>query len=318
MKIITRERIALLMFFSLLSLSLVSFVVYLNVGHNWNVAATAINDASGEMEGYTVILYEGVYNPEIKHESEILPSSINETSNESSNALNHSESSESSENEASNTSSGAFVYPINPEVQEKFKEIYAGSNLGFSKNENEQSFINSLRKDLLLGKNYKYSEPSQFEKTVDTIDPLKKKTWVSLQAVRADYVKKGACVLTLDVQNPQQYDYGMIVRCGGRSYGILYVDSLVKKDIEIYQKYIKRLKDNDVDFVVLIVPEMKYVRNLMGESMVISLNDDGLFSMGETHHGVFCVDSAERGKATAIFVSPQSVLSAKDILKNPV
>ena len=33
---------------------------YILVGHNWNQAATHIDDMVGSMDGYTVIVYEGV------------------------------------------------------------------------------------------------------------------------------------------------------------------------------------------------------------------------------------------------------------------
>jgi hypothetical protein len=36
---------------------------YLVAGHSWNYAATRIDDAAGEMEGYNVILYEGTAVP---------------------------------------------------------------------------------------------------------------------------------------------------------------------------------------------------------------------------------------------------------------
>ncbi|MCH4184103.1 MAG: hypothetical protein LKF61_01305 [Eggerthellaceae bacterium] len=55
-----REKIALVVFLVLVVLTLLGGVVYLNVGHNWNVTASSIDDAAGSLEGYTAILYDGV------------------------------------------------------------------------------------------------------------------------------------------------------------------------------------------------------------------------------------------------------------------
>ena len=55
----SREKIALFIFFCLILIGLGGTIAYLNVGHSWNVAASNIDDATGDMAGYTAILYEG-------------------------------------------------------------------------------------------------------------------------------------------------------------------------------------------------------------------------------------------------------------------
>lgn len=55
-----REKIALAVFFGLIILGFCSLVGYLMLGHSWNVAATNIDDATGSLKGYTVIVFEGI------------------------------------------------------------------------------------------------------------------------------------------------------------------------------------------------------------------------------------------------------------------
>ncbi len=45
---------------------------YIHLGHSWNLAASSIDDATGTMDGYAVVLYEGT----IPEDSDTLPSSI--------------------------------------------------------------------------------------------------------------------------------------------------------------------------------------------------------------------------------------------------
>jgi len=54
-----REIIALMLLIVLLVAGLGVMVWYLFIGHNWNVAATELDDTFGELDGYTVIAYEG-------------------------------------------------------------------------------------------------------------------------------------------------------------------------------------------------------------------------------------------------------------------
>lgn len=58
-----REKIALIVFAVLVVGVIAGGITYINVGHNWNVAATTIDDATGTLDGYTAIVYDGVTMP---------------------------------------------------------------------------------------------------------------------------------------------------------------------------------------------------------------------------------------------------------------
>lgn len=58
-----REKIALVIFIGLILLTTLGAFAYLTVGHNWNVAATSIDDAAGSMDGYTAFVYPGTLVP---------------------------------------------------------------------------------------------------------------------------------------------------------------------------------------------------------------------------------------------------------------
>ena len=55
----TREIVALVMLALLGLIVLAAMVWYIFIGHNWNIAASNIDESIGQMDGYTVILYEG-------------------------------------------------------------------------------------------------------------------------------------------------------------------------------------------------------------------------------------------------------------------
>ena len=59
----TREIIALVLLALLGLVVLAAMAWYIFVGHNWNIAASHIDESVGQMDGYTVILYEGLTLP---------------------------------------------------------------------------------------------------------------------------------------------------------------------------------------------------------------------------------------------------------------
>lgn len=59
----SREKIALVVFVALIVFVIGGGIWYLNVGHNWNTVGTTIDDATGSLEGYTAIVYDGVRPP---------------------------------------------------------------------------------------------------------------------------------------------------------------------------------------------------------------------------------------------------------------
>lgn len=61
----TREIIALILLIVLAIAGVGAFSWYILVGHNWNEAASNIDDHVGDMGGYTVVLYEGVVPTEV-------------------------------------------------------------------------------------------------------------------------------------------------------------------------------------------------------------------------------------------------------------
>ncbi|MEG0619743.1 MAG: alcohol dehydrogenase [Raoultibacter sp.] len=116
----SREKIALFIFFCLVLVGLGTTVAYLNVGHSWNVAASNIDDAAGDMEGYTAILYEGTAKPPVKEEAKTTkpPSKIKAAAD----AETGSEAAAETEAEAEVETEGVPILNANAADQEKEKE----------------------------------------------------------------------------------------------------------------------------------------------------------------------------------------------------
>ncbi len=61
---LTRERIALVVFFVLVVTGACLLLSYFATGRSWSVAATAVDDSMGQLESYTALVYNGVAEPD--------------------------------------------------------------------------------------------------------------------------------------------------------------------------------------------------------------------------------------------------------------
>lgn len=217
----SREKIALLVFIALAVLGLCGLCWYLFAGHSWNVAASTIDDTVGEMDGYTVIVYEGTAAPELQNEE------------------------------------GAHEADIPPLVSNDEKDA------------------------------------------------------VDIAALRQDYRDKGAHVLELDAVNPARYREGTILKCGSKRIGVMYVGASTTQ-LEVAQ-CMESFNDASVDFTVVITPDRWKVQRISGIDIVICTENEDLIASGQTQDGTFYVDAPEKGNAGVVLISPNNVVSAKEV-----
>ena len=137
------------------------------------------------------------------------------------------------------------------------------------------------------------------------------KTLVTVDKTKDSYEEKGATVFSLDVEHPERYEEGTILKKGSHRFGVFSVSTpRPLKEIEKQVAYFSKYK---VDFIVVITPAKSYVEHVKDIDIVVSTQDEDLFVMGETIDGTFFVDAPVRGSVGAILISPSNVVSAKVI-----
>ncbi|MEG0417156.1 alcohol dehydrogenase [Gordonibacter sp.] len=293
MSVISREKIALVVFAGLIVLSLLGFGWYLLAGHSWNVAASNIDDTFGSMEGYTAIVYPGTKPPAEKTADAADSESL--VGSNAAGALpgktGASESAGSGAASASGTgvagtAAGAGSTPLGDEAD---AEDGSGTPEGTaaSSDGDEQA---TASKEGTLGSSSK-KEPL-------TVDEAKE-----------NYESKNATVFALDTADLERYSEGTILKKGGHRFGVFSVTGPVSSIV--LDKQIAYFKRHKVDFIVAITPDKSYFEGASGLDIVICTGDEGLFVMGETQNGTFYVDTPELDRVGAILISPSNVVSAK-------
>lgn len=341
----SREKIALIVFLVLAIGTGCILFGYVFAGHSWNVTASNIDDAFGNMEGYTAIVYEGTIEEE--ESAAQSPASAASAANGSASSKNAgdgqapaSSSSSSDGNQASASSSKNSQ--ASSAASSSDKQV-ASSRATSSENSASPTSVSAQGTDSVDRGVSTTSEPVAAEGSASegvvgestakegvsatvspggTLDsqassaaPLaghkKEKEPVALSDVDELYQAKGANVISLHTADPSAYEEGTILKRGGKRYGIFSVTREYSR-ILIDEK-VKYFTDQKVDYVIALCPEESYLKNAENIDIVITTADSTISSMGESRNGAFYVSTPKIGSVGAILISPSNVVSAKTI-----
>lgn len=347
----SREKIALIVFLILaIGMGCILFG-YVFAGHSWNVTASNIDDAFGNMEGYTAIVYEGT----IEEEESAAQSSASATSaaNGSANSKNagdaeslpgdskagdgQASASSSSSSDGNQASASSSENSQASSAASSSDKQTVSSQGGSSVNTASPTSVSAQGNGSVDQGVSTASEPvaakgSASEGTVgqgvsaavspgapefqaNSAAPLaghkKEKEPIALSDVDALYRGKGANVISLHTNDLSTYEEGTILKRGGKRYGIFSVTREYSR-ILIDEK-VKYFTDQKVDYVIALCPEESYLKNAENIDIVITTADSTISSMGESRNGAFYVSTPKIGSVGAILISPSNVVSAKTI-----
>lgn len=319
----SREKIALIVFLILaIGMGCILFG-YVFAGHSWNVTASNIDDAFGNMEGYTAIVYEGT----IEEEESAAQSTASAASaaNGSQASASSSENSQapsaasSSDKQVASSQGGSSVNSASPTSASA--QGTGSVDQGVS-TASEPAAAEGSASEGVVGESTAGEGVSATASPDGTLDsqaspaaPLaghkKEKEPVALSDVDALYQDKGANVISLHTADPSAYEEGTILKRGGKRYGIFSVTREYSR-ILIDEK-VKYFTDQKVDYVIALCPEESYLKNAENIDIVITTADSTISSMGESRNGAFYVSTPKIGSVGAILISPSNVVSAKTI-----
>lgn len=333
MSVQSREKTALIVFAGLILLSLGGFITYILAGHSWNVAASNLDDTFGSMDGYTSIVYEGVVEP-VKSSTSSSATGSGATgssttgsgtaggdtagssvagSGAAGSSLDESDAVDSDATESSLTGSSAVgsdstgssatdsdSTDIDATDTDSASQSAAATNsLAANGEAMQDDSVNSA------SPNTTNSSSSSTVKSGET------KKSITLAEVQESYEEKGATVFALDTTSLEKYSEGTILKKGGHRFGVFSVTKVTPT--RVLEKQVKYFTDHEVDFIVVMTINKAFVEGLEGVDIVLSTQDEELFTMGETKDGTFFVDAPEKGLVGAILISPSNVVSAKTI-----
>ena len=319
----SREKIALIVFLILaIGMGCILFG-YVFAGHSWNVTASNIDDAFGNMEGYTAIVYEGTIEEEesaaqstASAASAANGSQASASSSENSQASSAASSSDKQVASSQGGSSANSASPTGASAQGT-GSVDQGVSIASEPAAAEGSASEGVVGESTAGEGVSatVSPGGTLDSQASAAAPLaghkKEKEPVALSDVDALYQDKGANVISLHTADPSAYEEGTILKRGGKRYGIFSVTREYSR-ILIDEK-VKYFTDQKVDYVIALCPEESYLKNAENIDIVITTADSTISSMGESRNGAFYVSTPKIGSVGAILISPSNVVSAKTI-----
>ncbi len=280
----SREKVALAVFAGLIIAFICVVIIYIVVGHSWNVAAARLDDSLGSMDGYTAILYDGVEHPE---EATTKDSKKSDTSGDESTA---SGSKSSSSSASDTTSKGDEASSPMSDESSSSKDKSSSSSSASSSSSSASSSSSSK---------------SSSSSAQETTEPI------YADEVQADYEEKGANTLVLDSSDLAYYERGVILTRGDERFGVIGVRK--SSDMSDIKEQLSWFKKRKVNYIIALTDNLKRVNKLSGIDIVISTKDESSLTVGKNVKGMYCVKAPEEGNVGAVIISPSKVVSSKVI-----
>ena len=300
----SREKIALIVFLVLAIAAGGVLFGYIFAGHSWNIAASNLDDTFGNMDGYTVIAYEGT----LEEESASVPDDASGKTSKPESAASESSGAEKT-TETGAASSDDEKLSLSDSLKQSTASSAADAAKADASGADAKADAPGATGKTAAGESDAASQ--QDSSPAPLAGHKKEKADVSLSDVESTYKDKGASILVLDTVNPGTYSEGTIVKRGGKRYGIFSLEAETSR-ILVDEK-VKYFTEQDVDSVIAIVPDASLLKGTEGIDIVVSTDDPDASKMGETKNGVFFVAAPTKGSVGAILISPSSVVSAKTI-----
>lgn len=268
---------------------------YILVGHNWNQAATHIDDMVGSMDGYTVVVFDGV----IKR-----PKEADDDSQAIAKSSGGSSSSSTTAGEGRAEQQAASSLPSSGSSQDE-----VGDNR--NKPEPEPSMGSSDSKGATPEESGASGakEPSSGSRSGE-----KNRVVVRAQAVAASYEEKGAQTLLVDMKSLWKYEEPMILKRSGKRIGVFSSSGQYRRHVTSVRAKVRYLQRHSVDFIIALADDRSMLSDKIdGVDLLLLAKGGGLPGRGGYRGNMFCVDSPYIGEAQSVIISPSNVMTSQTV-----
>lgn len=287
----TREIIALVMLLILGIGVACAMAWYILVGHNWNQAATHIDDMVGSMDGYTVVLFDGV----VKKPK----NSTKEYQEESKTPVAKSDAASTESSKADESSSDVAV---------SASASQAASS--------ESSKADKSSSDVAVSASAPQAAPSSESSTGSGsgLSTKRRISTVSAKRLAASYEEKGASTIIVDMKSLWKYEEPMILKRSGKRIGIFSSAGQYRRHVTSVRAKVRYLLNHKVDFIIVLGDDRSMLTDkIIDANLLLLAKGGGLPGRGDYRGSLFCVDSPYIGEAQSIIISPSLVMTSRTV-----
>lgn len=324
-----REKKTLALFAAIMLFGFSCICAYVFFGHNWNFAVSQFDDTFGDMESYTVILYEGTVVPseddpqgfELTLDGSAIPSAAAKAAVQAtkpdSQKPSAGEAKEGSADESAATdkpegsSADSSTDETTPgEADASVKEPIDREEVADSEAaEQTPSFARRIARKLGSIFNLNTDTAASEEETEEVEDdPIINEAIdvSSIDKAAESYQRKNAVAFVLDSHHLDLYQDGMVLDNGGKRIAVFSVTSI--QSLLSLQEKVDYLKSMNVDMTIAMVDEVPRVAGVEGLDMVIRCNEKEPLEWDSNGKGRYMTFAPAEGTVAATIISPSNIV----------
>lgn len=291
-----REKNALLLFAALALFGIACIAAYVFFGHNWNFAVNRFDDTFGDMESYTVLLYEGTIDPEAEDpdhpESATFVLSLTMPGDE----------------EEDTEKAASFKEGDSPDEEaEDSESVKEGEETP-----SQPTLTQRIRHRLSMFFNMDTdSEASEQEAEQVMDDPIvsEEVEGTSIDEVAQSYESKNAIAFVINTADPQFYEEGIVMERSGKRIAVVGVHSMVS--VASIQDKVDWMRELNASMVVAVVDEVPRIAGVQGIDVVIRANSTVPKNWDFVVPGRYITLAPVQGTVAATIISPSNIVTSK-------
>ena len=313
-----REKIALIVFAMLVVVASVVLIGYFSTGRSWTIAATFVDDTVGEMDGYSVILFNGVVEPDIDADDDSKTRALNSSSGAAASSTLDGQTPSSSEERS-------ITDPDNGPVEEisQGQDLQAEALL-----ETKDGLIQD--DSVLRGDGVSSGSDIASQSPNALLDPAHSVGLRILamypRAINAEYdgvfvsdvsdlyERKGASVISLNLSDLEHYNDPMVLSSGSKKIGVFSIESYKgKQEMSAIEQ---DMADQGANVVVCITPRLALISDYDAIDVVIlttPIEQQSQFYRSKVGGDTFVVQAPERGDVGLVILSSNDIPSSRVI-----
>lgn len=293
-----REKNALVLFAALALFGIACIAAYVYFGHNWNFAVSRFDDTFGDMESYTVLLYEGTIDPEAEDpshpESGTFVLSLSTPSEDEAEA-------EKKAVAAAATGSSEESDAVGEQSLEKGEDASSQPTLTQRIRRKIETFFNMDTDSVASDQ-----EAEQVKEDPVISDEIE---GTSIDEVAESYESKNAIPFILNTSDPLFYEEGVVMERSGKRIAVLGVHSMVS--VASIQSKVDWMRALNASMVVAIVDEVPRIAGVQGIDVVVRASTTIPKSWDFAVPGRYVTIAPVEGSVAATIISPSNIVTSK-------
>lgn len=291
-----REKIALIVFALLVVVAGIVLISYFSTGRSWTIAATFVDDRVGEMDGYSVILFNGVLDPSVEDEDASGIDSRTDDAYDKTDAITRGFDGDVENSE------------VLPEMKDGLIQddsVLYGSDADDGQGGGIQTSSGLLDPEHSIGLRILSMYPRALSGIYDG---------VFVSDVSDLYSRKGANVVSLNLTDLSHYENPIVFSNDSKKIGVFSAQKY-KNGIEM-SAIDRTMEEKGADVVACITPRLAFISDYDAVDIVIlttPIEEQSSLYRSRAEGKAFVVQSPEKGDVGLVILSSNDIPSSRVI-----